>query len=609
MRMFSGRLASTARIPRQRAEIAEFFFPPDCLRDRPELIEIFAATAVTTARRRGVAASWRRPVAADLSGFDRPTLCSPAASRLIPNAKTFAIARDLKRAKTRVIEQVGHVSSIQAPERVAEADDCISEFGKRRVDNTGRRPMADQTSVVPFDEAPVTTRYWLSIILFAVTGVVDFFDFFVSVSGVGAGAEMAPDLRADLDHADEPPDRRHAWRAGVGLLADRFGRKPLAVAVSSAASVPGDCADTGGGWIFFCDTALFVGFGLARGAAAAVPAIVEFAPTRTGRWLPASCSSVAFGVLSASTRRLSVPLVGLARARRGRLPADHPRDPEPLLSCRSRPRWLISKGLVREAQTSIRKLYQVGDQPFCPGRASGLPARARGERAVAICRLKRVAADYKDDIRDRLPKAGRRQNRQAHCAGGRRPSLAPVARDLAPLGYRCVVLDQDQGRRHDPHTDPTFPVARIDHRRESITSSISASSRRRQAASTASRHASPRAGMRFFVGSGAAARRNPKFRPRGGQRPTSTSVSTGCPRSPSPHSARSQTRDRARRRQHRHGLLRSSRRLGGEDVKVVVRSGFEEMKASPWEKEDAMHEDIPILNFLCRKSSPTRTAA
>ena len=38
-----------------------------------------------------------------------------------------------------------------------------------------------------------------------------------------------------------------------------------------------------------------------------------------------------------------------------------------------------------------------------------------------------------------------------------------------------------------------------------------------------------------------------------------------------------------------------------EDVKVVVRSGFDEMKASPWEKEDAMHEDIPILNFLVPK--------
>jgi formate dehydrogenase beta subunit len=48
-------------------------------------------------------------------------------------------------------------------------------------------------------------------------------------------------------------------------------------------------------------------------------------------------------------------------------------------------------------------------------------------------------------------------------------------------------------------------------------------------------------------------------------------------------------------------LLPHLARLGGEDVKVIVRSGFEEMKASPWEKEDAMHEGIPILNFLVPK--------
>src|SRR5436853_273238 len=47
---------------------------------------------------------------------------------------------------------------------------------------------------------------------------------------------------------------------------------------------------------------------------------------------------------------------------------------------------------------------------------------------------------------------------------------------------------------------------------------------------------------------------------------------------------------------------RTARRLGGEDVKVIVRSGYDEMKASPWEKEDAVHEDIPILNFLVPKS-------
>jgi ferredoxin len=47
---------------------------------------------------------------------------------------------------------------------------------------------------------------------------------------------------------------------------------------------------------------------------------------------------------------------------------------------------------------------------------------------------------------------------------------------------------------------------------------------------------------------------------------------------------------------------RSAKRLGGEDVKVVVRSGYDEMKASPWEKEDAAHEGIPIHNFLVPKA-------
>src|SRR5204862_3384408 len=47
---------------------------------------------------------------------------------------------------------------------------------------------------------------------------------------------------------------------------------------------------------------------------------------------------------------------------------------------------------------------------------------------------------------------------------------------------------------------------------------------------------------------------------------------------------------------------RTSKRIGGDDVKVIVRSGFEEMKASPWEKEDAAHEGIPILNYLVPKS-------
>src|SRR5665811_47188 len=47
---------------------------------------------------------------------------------------------------------------------------------------------------------------------------------------------------------------------------------------------------------------------------------------------------------------------------------------------------------------------------------------------------------------------------------------------------------------------------------------------------------------------------------------------------------------------------RSARRLGGSDVKVIVRSGFEEMKASPWEKEDAFSQGEAFIS-----SKPLRT--
>ena len=47
---------------------------------------------------------------------------------------------------------------------------------------------------------------------------------------------------------------------------------------------------------------------------------------------------------------------------------------------------------------------------------------------------------------------------------------------------------------------------------------------------------------------------------------------------------------------------RTALRLGGDEVKVIVRSGFAEMKASPWEKEDAAHEGVEILNYLVPKA-------
>ena len=74
---------------------------------------------------------------------------------------------------------------------------------------------------------------------------------------------------------------------------------------------------------------------------------------------------------------------------------------------------------------------------------AGLPPRARRGRAGGDCRLKRVAADYKDDITARLPKPAQQKNGKRIALVGGGPASLTVARDLAPLGYTCVVFDGD----------------------------------------------------------------------------------------------------------------------------------------------------------------------
>ena len=75
------------------------------------------------------------------------------------------------------------------------------------------------------------------------------------------------------------------------------------------------------------------------------------------------------------------------------------------------------------------------------------PACRRGrveKEPVAICRLKRVAADMKDDIRDRLPAPAHTKNGKRIALIGAGPASLTVARDLLPLGYTCVLYDQDK---------------------------------------------------------------------------------------------------------------------------------------------------------------------
>ena len=97
------------------------------------------------------------------------------------------------------------------------------------------------------------------------------------------------------------------------------------------------------------------------------------------------------------------------------------------------------------------------------------PACRRGrveETPVAICRLKRVAADYKDDVNAPHAAGPRQKNGKRIALVGGGPASLTVARDLAPLGYHCTVFEADrQGRRHDAHADSELSPAGCGDRR------------------------------------------------------------------------------------------------------------------------------------------------
>ncbi|MDH3893628.1 MAG: FAD-dependent oxidoreductase, partial [Chromatiales bacterium] len=63
------------------------------------------------------------------------------------------------------------------------------------------------------------------------------------------------------------------------------------------------------------------------------------------------------------------------------------------------------------------------------------------EKPVAICRLKRVAADHRDDVSALLPKAPPQFNGKRIALVGAGPASLTVANDLAPLGYQCVIYE------------------------------------------------------------------------------------------------------------------------------------------------------------------------
>src|SRR5258705_7949995 len=89
-------------------------------------------------------------------------------------------------------------------------------------------------------------------------------------------------------------------------------------------------------------------------------------------------------------------------------------------------------------------LGRTCDRPCEPAcRRVRVEEGGKAAQPVAICRLKRVAADYKDDIRSRLPVAPAQKNGKRIALIGAGPASLTVARDLLPLGYHCVLYDQD----------------------------------------------------------------------------------------------------------------------------------------------------------------------
>ncbi|MSQ76602.1 MAG: 4Fe-4S dicluster domain-containing protein [Rhodoferax sp.] len=222
---------------------------------------------------------------------------------------------------------------------------------------------------------------------------------------------------------------------------------------------------------------------------------------------------------------------------------------------------------------------------------------------VAICRLKRVAADMKDDVKGRMPALAPPNGRRIACVGAG-PSSLTVARDLAPLGYEVTVFDGDrQAGGFIRSQIPRFrlPESVIDEETGYILD-LGVNFR-------GGERVESMAGLlaqgydAVYVGCGAPRGRNLDIP---GRQEASANIHIGIDWLASV-SFGHVTSVGSRVIVLGGGntamdCCRSARRLGGTDVKVVVRSGYDEMKASPWEKEDAVHEGIPIVNFHVPRS-------
>ena len=228
------------------------------------------------------------------------------------------------------------------------------------------------------------------------------------------------------------------------------------------------------------------------------------------------------------------------------------------------------------------------------------PACRRGrieEKPVAICRLKRVAADHRGDIEHLMPDMAPKNGRRVACVGGGPASLT-VARDLIPLGYEIVVFDRDsRGGGMMRSQIPAFrlPESVLNEEVDRILNFGAKTHFNHDV--TSLKKVLDENFDAVFVGTGAPKGRDIDIP---GRLEVQDNFHIGIDWLMSV--AFEHTSKIGKKVVVLGGgntamdCCRTAKRLGGEDVKVIVRSPFDEMKASPWEIEDAQNEDIEILN-------------
>ena len=220
------------------------------------------------------------------------------------------------------------------------------------------------------------------------------------------------------------------------------------------------------------------------------------------------------------------------------------------------------------------------------------------EEPVAICRLKRAAADNKSDVSSLLPEIPSKKNGKKIALIGGGPASLTVARDLMPLGYDCTVYEKDPKAGGLMRTNiPSFrlPVGVIDEEVDRILDFGVVKKFNEEVKSLKSIIEQDYDAI--FIGTGA---------PKGkdldipGREEASNNIHVGIDWLTS---VAFKHVDKIGKKVVVIGggntamdCCRTSLRLGGKDVKVTVRSPKADMKASDWEIEEAELEGIPIFD-------------